>query len=269
MQWHCAARSDVVRDEQLRDGDTLADTSDVVPDEVAHHQELYELHGHDPVAHELLDGVVRVRQLAKGGGPEDEGHELGQRLRCQEVGRVLLRLALLHEHEELRQHGHGLEVEGERPGNVRGEEVVQVRVQDQRNDGARGDDPEVVEVVGRGLVGVRVLHADAVHDGAREAEAERLAHLVHPVAGLVEGQVTLERDDGAEAAEEDDDVALHHLQRDALHTLASLDHHRDHEEAEHAHEGGQGQQEGEIAAGEHPEDDDSEGGEAAPELGAR
>ena len=31
----------------------------------------HELHGHDPVAHELLDGVVRVRQLAKGGGPGD------------------------------------------------------------------------------------------------------------------------------------------------------------------------------------------------------
>ena len=41
-----------------RHGDALLEAADVLVDEVAHDQELDELHAHDPVANELLDGVV-------------------------------------------------------------------------------------------------------------------------------------------------------------------------------------------------------------------
>ena len=50
--------------------------------------------------------------------PKDEGHDLRQGLRREEVRSVLLRTALLHEHEELAQDGHRLQVEREGPAHV-------------------------------------------------------------------------------------------------------------------------------------------------------
>ena len=50
--------------------------------------------------------------------PKDEGHDLRQGLRREEMRSVLLRTALLHEHEELAQDGDRLQVEREGPSHV-------------------------------------------------------------------------------------------------------------------------------------------------------
>mmetsp|Transcript_97005 Transcript_97005/g.274739 ORF Transcript_97005/g.274739 Transcript_97005/m.274739 type:complete len:231 (-) Transcript_97005:2-694(-) len=177
-----------------------------------------------------------------------------------------LRFSLLHEHEELREHSDGFQVEGERPRDVRDQEVIQVRVQDERDRERWQHQPQVVQRVHVWIVGAPVLHAAAVDDGAREAEPEGLADLVEPVPRLVLRHVALEGHDGAEAAEEHEEVALHHLHRDSRDRLAVFDRHGHHQEAEHAHDRGQRQEEREVPARKDPEYGDHERREAPPQF---
>mmetsp|Transcript_132996 Transcript_132996/g.384639 ORF Transcript_132996/g.384639 Transcript_132996/m.384639 type:complete len:222 (-) Transcript_132996:41-706(-) len=179
---------------------------------------------------------------------------------------VLLRLALLHEHEELTQHGHRFQVQREGPRDVGGQEVVQVRVEDQADPQRRHYQVQVVQRVGARLVRARESRPAEVDDRAREAQADRLAELVEPIARLVEGEISLERNDGEESANKDRDVTLHHLQGHSLHRSAAfyLDHH--HQEAKDANQGGQCQEEGEVPAGEEEVDGEHEREEAGPNL---
>mmetsp|Transcript_111321 Transcript_111321/g.311051 ORF Transcript_111321/g.311051 Transcript_111321/m.311051 type:complete len:219 (-) Transcript_111321:66-722(-) len=178
---------------------------------------------------------------------------------------VRLRLALLHEHEELAQHRHRFQVQRKRPSDVGRQEAVKVRVKDKADGQCRHYQIQVVQRVGLGVVGGLESRPAEVDDGAGQAQADRLAELVEPVARLVEGQVALEWYDGEEPARQDQDVALHHLQRHALDSLRGLYGHGDHQEAEHADQGRQRQQEGEVARRTDPKDGQREDGEAAPQ----
>jgi len=143
-----------------------------------------------------------------------------------------------------------------------------MRVQNQGDNRCRSDQPNVIQVVGAWIVSAGILHSAAIHDGAREAQAEGFADLVKPVARLIKWQISFERDDSEGSAEEDKDVALHHLQGHTFHGLAALHSHRYQEEAEHADQGRQRQQEGEVATGENPEYCNNKCSESTPHLEA-
>lgn len=70
-------------------------------DEVSHHKQLNQLGAHHPVPHEGFNRMVWIRELVERGGPENEGHDLRQGLRGQEMRGMGCCLTFLHEHEEL------------------------------------------------------------------------------------------------------------------------------------------------------------------------
>merc|ERR1712091_443362 len=113
-----------------------------------------------------------------------------------------------------------------------------MRVQNQSNCQGRTNQVSVVQCISAGIISAGKLHTTTIHDGACQAKTDSFTDLIQPIAGLVEWQVTLERNDCTKAAEEDRNVALHHLQRYALDSLAAFDSHSYHEKAEHTDQRG-------------------------------
>lgn len=50
----------IVSTNNSRHWDALLDASDVLIDEISHHDQLHKLHGHHPISNKFLDGVVWV-----------------------------------------------------------------------------------------------------------------------------------------------------------------------------------------------------------------
>mmetsp|Transcript_11222 Transcript_11222/g.31087 ORF Transcript_11222/g.31087 Transcript_11222/m.31087 type:complete len:238 (+) Transcript_11222:224-937(+) len=196
----------------LRHRDTPLETANVVVDEVSHDHQLNKLHDHHPIAHISLDGVAWIRQLAERRGPKEEGDQLCQKLRCQEMGSEGLCSPLLHEHEKLWEHCDGLEIERESPCHIRRQKVVQVRVQDERHEQRGYDDHQVTESVCVRIIRASETNSAAVDHRPGEAQGNRFTQLVEPITRLVKWQVALKRDDRQQTSEEDENVTLHHLQ---------------------------------------------------------
>lgn len=102
------ACSDILNNQKLRDWDTFADASDVVVDEVTHDKQLNKLHCHYPIAYKRFDVVIWIGKLVIRGEPEDKRDQLRRGLCKEEMRSERLSLALLLEHEKLREHGNRL-----------------------------------------------------------------------------------------------------------------------------------------------------------------
>ena len=107
-------------------------------------------------------------------------------------------------------------------------------MEDQRQAQGTNTQVKVLKGVRLRVVAGRVLHSAEVHHGSGEAETKSFTGLVEPVARLVERKVALEGDDCAESKEEDDQVAFHHLQGDALARSSNLHLQSHHQKAEGA-----------------------------------